>query len=134
MSQQITQARGRRLVKFRNCYCGLQAEKFMDGSFLCMKHWMIDRSRMFQDPAETAYNIKQCNARCERERSARLKAAGLCVTCGNRGANPNATRCEVCQAKRRALQATYRIKSTAPVHPWRAANDRFFKSLSPHTL
>lgn len=115
----ITPARGRRLVRFRNCFCGVQAAKFMDGSFLCMKHWEMDRARTLQDPKVTEANIKACNARCERERSARLKADGLCVTCGKRESNPNATRCETCQAKRRALQASYRIKSDCPVHPWR---------------
>jgi hypothetical protein len=118
-------------VKFRNCYCGVQAAKFMDGSFFCVKHWRLERSRMFQDPTETAANIKECNARCERRRTERLKAAGLCVTCGKRDANLNATRCEVCQSKRRALQASYRIKSTAAIHPWRMANERFFKTLTP---
>lgn len=124
--QEISPARGRRLVPFRNCYCGQQSAKFMDGTFLCIKHWKMERARQFQDPEETAYNIRECNARCEKRRNARLKALGLCVTCGKREANPNATRCEVCQAKRRALQATYRIKSTAEIHPWRAANNRFF--------
>ena len=116
----ITPARGRRLVRFRNCFCGVQAVKFYDQQFLCQRHFEADRSRYLQDPKVTEANIKECNARCERERSARLKAAGLCVTCGKREANPNATRCEVCQAKRRALQASYRIKSDALIHPWKA--------------
>jgi hypothetical protein len=116
----ITQARGRRLAKFRNCFCGEQAAKFLDGMFLCRRHWEADKARLLQDPAVTRANIRECNARCEKRRVARLKAAGLCVTCGQRPANPNATRCETCQAKRRALQASYRGKSDAPIHPWRA--------------
>ena len=118
-STNITRARGRRLIKFRNCFCGVQAVKFMDGSFLCRKHWEMDRARTLQDPHVTAYNIKECNARCERERSARLKAKGLCVTCGKLPNYTGCTRCESCQAKRRALQASYRGKSQSTIHPWR---------------
>ncbi|MCV6900658.1 hypothetical protein OE165_26845, partial [Escherichia coli] len=39
-------------------------------------------SSFLQDPKVTEANIKECNARCEKDRYARLKAAGLCVTCG----------------------------------------------------
>jgi hypothetical protein len=112
----ITPARGRRLVRFRNCFCGVQAAKFYDQQFLCQRHFEVDRRRYLQDPAVTAANIKACNARCEKARNERLKAAGLCVTCGKREANPQATRCEVCQAKRRA----YRWKSENIIHPWKA--------------
>ena len=120
---EITPARGRRLVPFRNCFCGVQAEKFYYGSFLCLKHWKMDRARYMQDPEVTAANIKECNARCERERSARLKAAGLCVTCGKREANPQATRCEVCQAKRRKPKVTEQKGR----HLWKRWNDLTFK-------
>lgn len=115
---ELSPARGRRLVRFRNCFCGVQAVKFMDGSFLCLRHWEADRSRLFQDPEVTAANIRECNARCEKRRSERLKSLGLCVTCGKHEANPHATRCEACQAKRRALQASYRMRSDSPIHPW----------------
>ena len=115
----VTPARGRRLVRFRNCFCGAQAVKFYDQQFLCQRHFEADRSRYLQDPRVTEANIKECNARCEKARNERMKAAGLCVTCGKREANPNATRCEVCQAKRRALQASYRMKSDSPIHPWK---------------
>jgi hypothetical protein len=116
----ITPARGRRLAKFRNCFCGQQAAKFYDGQFLCRRHFEADKARYRQDPAVTAANIRECNARCEKRRVERLKSLGLCVTCGKRESNPNATRCEVCQAKRRALQASYRGKSDSPIHPWKA--------------
>lgn len=92
----------------------------MGGMFLCRRHWAADRARLRQDPEVTARNIRECNARCEKQRVQRLKALGLCVTCGKRAANTNATRCEPCQAKRRELQASYRGKPQSPVHPWRA--------------
>lgn len=119
----ITPARGRRLVRFRNCFCGAQAVKFYDQQFLCQRHFEADRRRYLQDPAVTAANIRECNARCERERSARLKAAGLCVTCGKREANPQATRCEVCQAKRRKPKVTEQKGR----HLWKRWNDITFK-------
>jgi hypothetical protein len=50
----ITPARGRRLVPFRNCFCGVQAVKFYDGQFLCLRHFEADRARYLQDPKETA--------------------------------------------------------------------------------
>jgi hypothetical protein len=125
---ELSPARGRRLVRFRNCFCGVQAVKFMDGSFLCQRHWEADRARLFQDPEVTAANIKECNARCEKRRSERLKSVGLCVTCGKRESNLNATRCEVCQAKRRALQASYRMRSEFSMHPWLLAKHRHFST------
>lgn len=126
MSQQITQARGRRLVKFRNCFCGVQAVKFMAGSFLCRKHWELDRARSLQDPKVTEANIKECNARCEKDRYARLKAAGLCVTCGNRPSYFGCLRCEECQEKRRKLHYASRGKLSGGEHPWKIANRNFF--------
>ena len=114
------QRRNRRLIRFRNCFCHEQATRVIGGNFLCEKHFQMERARTLQDPATTAANIRESNARCEKQRVERLKAAGLCVTCGKREANPNATRCEVCQSKRRALQASYRAKSEATIHPWRA--------------
>lgn len=125
----ITPARGRRLVRFRNCFCGAQAVKFYDQQFLCQRHYEADRARYLQDPSVTEANIRECNARCEKRRVERLKSLGLCVTCGKREANPNATRCEVCQAKRRALQASYRRKSESSIHPWKAANQQHFSAL-----
>jgi len=122
----ITPARGRRLVPFRNCFCGVQAVKFYDGQFLCQRHFEADRARYLQDPKVTAANIRECNARCERERSARLKAAGLCVTCGKREANPNATRCEVCQAKRRKPK----VENPKGRHLWKRHNDLTFRKAS----
>jgi hypothetical protein len=111
----MNKATAKRLIPFRNCFCGKQAEKFYNGQFLCMRHFEADRALYLQDPTVTAANIRECNARCEKRRVARLKAAGLCVTCGKRDANPNATRCETCQAKRRAYRGA---KSNEP-HPWR---------------
>ena len=126
MNQEIKPARGRRLVPFRNCFCGVQAAKFYDGQFLCQRHFEADRCRYLQDPAVTVANIKECNARCERERSARLKAAGLCVTCGKREANPQATRCEVCQAKRRKPK----VENSKGRHSWKRHNDLTFRKVS----
>jgi hypothetical protein len=124
---EIKPARGRRLVKFRNCFCGAQAEKFMDGSFLCLHHWKADRARQFQDPEVTAANIRECNARCEKSRYTRLKDAGLCVTCGKRPNYFGCLRCETCQAKRRELHYASRGKPMPfPVHPWKASNSTIF--------
>jgi hypothetical protein len=91
----------------------------MDGMFLCLRHWEADRARLRQDPAITERNIRECNRACEKRRMDRLRAAGICVTCGKRDANPNATRCEPCQIKRRALQASYRGPKQSAIHPWR---------------
>jgi hypothetical protein len=118
---EISQARGRRLAKFRNCFCGAQAAKFMDGMFLCRRHWEADKARLRQDPDITEANIRECNARCEKQRYSRLKAAGICVTCGSSPAYDGCIRCEKCQAKRRDLQASYRGQSDTPIHPWRAS-------------
>jgi hypothetical protein len=117
----ISPARGRRLVKFRNCFCGKQAEKFYDGQFLCGRHFEADRARYRQDPKETAANIKACNARCEKDRYARLKEAGLCVTCGKLPAYFGCLRCEKCQEKRRAIHYASRGKKLGGIHPWKAS-------------
>ena len=122
----ITPARGRRLVRFRNCFCGAQAVKFYDQQFLCLRHYEADRSRYLQDPKVTAENIRKCNARCERERYARLEAAGLCVTCGKRPNYEGCKRCHECQAKRRA----YRGKLVGGEHQWKTANRIFFAEKS----
>lgn len=122
----ITPARGRRLVKFRNCFCGVQAEKFYDGQFLCGKHFDADRARYRQDPTVTAANIRECNARCERERYARLVAAGLCVTCGKLPSYFGCKRCEPCQEKRRKAHYASRGKLIGGEHPFKAANRIFF--------
>jgi len=127
MSTQITQSRGRRLVKFRNCFCGVQAAKFMAGSFLCLKHWEMDRARTLQDPKVTEANIKESNARSEKNRYAKLKAAGLCVTCGNRPNYFGCLRCETCQEKRRKLHYASRGKKLDGPHPWRMANNFLFR-------
>lgn len=129
-TKNITQARGRRMVKFRNCFCGVQSVKFMAGSFLCQKHWEMDRALMFQDPEITETNIKACNARCEKNRTARLKAAGLCVTCGQRPNYTGCTRCHQCQEKRRAYHHAYRGKKLTSPHPWKIANNMLFRTLS----
>ena len=130
----ITPSRGRRLVRFRNCFCGVQAVKFMDGSFLCQKHWEMDRARYLQDPKVTESNIRKCNARCERERYARLEAAGLCVTCGKRPNYEGCKRCVECQQKRRAYHHAYRGKLIGGEHPFKTANRIFFSGKSTHDL
>lgn len=122
----ITPARGRRMVRFRNCFCGVQAAKFMDGSFLCLKHWEMDRARTLQDPKVTAANIKESNARSEKNRYAKLKAAGLCVTCGKRPNYEGCCRCVECQEKRRKLHYASRGKLIGGEHPWKIANQIFF--------
>jgi len=88
-----------------NCFCGHPSSVKYRGQWLCEKHGAHDRG-MFraasrQDPATTAENIRACNARCEKDRYARLKAAGMCVTCGNAPAIKSAVRCESCQEKSR---------------------------------
>lgn len=117
---------GRRLVKFRNCFCGQQAAKYYDGQFLCEKHFEADRTRYLQDPAVTAANIRESNARCEKARYERLKEAGLCVTCGKRESYFGCLRCETCQAKRRALNYASRGRRFDGPHPWNLANHVFF--------
>jgi len=124
---EIKPARGRRLVRFRNCFCGVQAVKFYDGQFLCQRHFEADRARYLQDPKVTAENIRECNARCEKERYARLKEAGLCVTCGKRPNYVGCLRCEECQEKRRKLHYASRIK-LCQVHPWKQANQMMFST------
>ena len=126
----ITPARGRRLVPFRNCFCGVQAAKFYDGQFLCLRHFEADRARYRQDPKETAANIRECNARCERERYARLEAAGLCVTCGKRPNYDGCKRCVECQEKRRKLHYASRGKLIGGEHPFKSANRIFFAEKS----
>jgi len=100
--------------------------KFYDRQFLCLRHFEADRRRYLQDPTVTVANIKECNARCERERSARLKAAGLCVTCGKRPNYEGCCRCLECQEKRRKLHYASRGKLRGGVHPWKIANQIFF--------
>ena len=109
------QRRNRGLVRFRNCFCGKQAERVLDGSFLCSRHYALDRARLFQDPAETARNIRESNLASEKRRYARLKSQGLCVTCGQSPATKTAVRCEPCQIKRREWRGK---KLTGP-HPWK---------------
>lgn len=123
---EITPKRGRRLVRFRNCFCGAQAVKFYDGQFLCQRHFEADRARYRQDPAVTAANIRECNARCEKERYAALKAAGLCVTCGKRPYYTGCIRCVECQEKRRKLHYASRGKLIGGTHPWKNANEILF--------
>ena len=128
MKQEITKARGKRLVKFRNCFCGVQAAKFYDGQFLCQRHFESDRARYLQDPTVTAANIKECNARCEKDRYARLKAAGLCVTCGKLPSYFGCLRCSQCQEKRRKLHYASRGARLDGPHHWKIANQVFFSS------
>ena len=122
----IKRTQGRNLIKFRNCFCGVQAEKFSHGSFLCLKHWQADRERSFQDPKVTEANIRESNARSEKNRYAKLKAAGLCVTCGKRPNYFGCIRCETCQAKRRELHYASRGRKLDGPHPWKIANDALF--------
>jgi len=98
----------------------------MDGSFLCLKHWEMDRARHFQAPEVTAANIKESNARSEKNRYAKLKAAGLCVTCGKRPNYFGCLRCEECQEKRRKLHYASRGKFFGGKHPWNIASQIFF--------
>ena len=128
--ESMTQSRGRRLVRFRNCFCGVQAAKFYDGQFLCQRHFDADRARYRQAPEVTAANIKECNARSERERYAKLKAAGLCVTCGKRPNYFGCLRCESCQDKRRAYHHAYRGKLIGGVHPFKTDNQILFSNFS----
>jgi hypothetical protein len=116
----MNKATAKRLIPFRNCFCGRQSEKFRDGMFLCLRHWQADRMRLLQDPRVTAENIKASNARCEKERYARLRAAGLCVTCGKRESYFGCVRCQECQAKRREYHHAYRGAKSNEPHPWRA--------------
>jgi hypothetical protein len=124
--ENISPSRGRRLVRFRNCFCGVQSIKFYDGQFLCQRHFESDRARYRQDPKVTEANIKECNARCEKERYARLKASGQCVTCGQRPNYFGCLRCEECQEKRRKLHYASRGKKLEGPHPWKIANQIFF--------
>ena len=114
------------MVPFRNCFCGEQSAKFMDGSFLCWKHWEMDKARTFQDPAVTAANIKESNARSEKNRYAKLKEAGLCVTCGKAPNFFGCIRCETCKKKRRVITRAARGKLRGGVHPWRIASHFHF--------
>jgi hypothetical protein len=98
----------------------------MDGSFLCLKHWQMDRARTFQDPKVTAANIKESNALSEKNRYAKLKAAGLCVTCGKRPNYEGCCRCVECQENRRKLHYASRGKLRGGIHPWEIANQIFF--------
>lgn len=100
----------------------------MDGMFLCQRHWEADKERVRQDPKVTAANIRECNARCERERYARLQAAGLCVTCGKRPNYEGCKRCVECQEKRRAYHHAYRGKKRGGVHAWKIANHMMFET------
>lgn len=125
----VNQARrARKLVRFRNCFCGVQAFKFLDGQFLCVKHWQADRQRLLQDPEVTEANIRECNARCEKSRYARLKAAGLCVTCGKSPNYFGCVRCESCQAKRLKLHYASPGKTFAGPHPWLLQKHLHFSS------
>jgi hypothetical protein len=98
----------------------------MDGMFLCQRHWEADKARLRQDPKVTEANIKACNARCEKDRYERLKAAGLCVTCGKRPNYEGCARCVECQEKRRKLHYASRGKLIGGEHPWKIANQIFF--------
>ena len=98
----------------------------MDGSFLCLKHWEMDRARTLQDPKMTAANIKESNARSEKNRYAKLKDAGLCVTCGKLPSYFGCLRCESCQEKRRKLHYASRGKLRGGERPWKIANQIFF--------
>jgi len=117
---ELSRSKASRLIRFRNCFCGKQAEKFRDGMFLCMRHWEADRMRLFQDPKVTAANIRESNAKCEKERYARLKESGLCVTCGKKEAYFGCVRCHDCQAKRRKYHYAYRGAKSNEPHSWRA--------------
>ena len=119
---EISQRRGNRLAKFRNCFCGVQAAKFMDGMFLCRRHWEADKARLRQDPAVTQANIRESNARCEKRRYEKLKLAGLCVTCGKLPNYFGCLRCEPCQEKRRKLHYASRGKKLGELHPWKAGD------------
>jgi hypothetical protein len=116
--------RNRKFIRFRNCFCGTQAVRFRDGSFLCARHYQAERERCMQDPDITAENIRRSNAECEKRRVARLKNRGLCVTCGQRPANSGITRCEPCQAKRRKAK----ILAPGQAHPWEMANRQIFRT------
>ena len=120
--------RARKLIRFRNCFCGQQAEHHLDGSFLCAKHFEMDRRRLFQDPSVTAENIRRSNIESERRRYGRLKAAGVCVTCAKAPSYTGCVRCHECQEKRRAVNARYKGRRLDPLpqHPWRAANKTLF--------
>jgi hypothetical protein len=120
--------RNRRLIPFRNYFCGKQATHHRDGGFFCLGHFQMERMREFQDPAVTAENIRQSNIESEKRRYARLKDAGICVTCGKAPSYFGCVSCESCQAKRREMKARSLGKPIrdGAMHPWQAANNRLF--------
>jgi hypothetical protein len=120
--------RNKRLIRFRNCFCGCQATHHRDGAFFCGRHFQMERMREFQDPAVTAENIRRSNIESEKRRYARLKEAGICVTCAKRDSYFGCIRCEQCQAKRRELKRRSLGKPipNSSIHPWKAANRLLF--------
>lgn len=88
--------------------------KAVSGHVLCWqcKAYMQDKY-IGQTTTETEEQRKERlakSAECCRKRYERLKAAGLCVTCGKRPAEPGHTRCEACQKRANAQSKDKRIQ------------------------
>ena len=101
--------RARRLIRFRNCFCGKPATCFRFGNFYCDTHREAEKSRhqMTEREARESYlrSKREYAARIYRER----KAQGLCI-CG-RPAMQGVVACEKCRR--------WQGKINTAKQPWR---------------
>lgn len=88
--------------------------KAVPGHVLCWqcKVYMQDKNirRTLTETEEQRKERLAKSAECCRNRHERLKAAGLCVTCGKRPAEPGRIRCEACQKRANAKARERRIQ------------------------
>lgn len=88
--------------------------KAVSGHVLCWqcKVYMQDKNieRILAETAEQRKERLAKIAECCRKRYERLKASGLCITCGKRPAKPGHTRCEACQKRANARSKDKRIQ------------------------
>lgn len=106
--------RARRLIRFRNCFCGKPATCFRFGNFYCDTHGENEKSRhqMSEREARESYlqSKREYSARIYRER----KAQGLCI-CG-RPAMQGVVACEKCRRWQGKINAP---KQPSYNHPWK---------------
>ena len=93
--------RARRLIRFRNCFCGKPATCFRFGNFYCDTHREAEKSRhqMTERESRESYlrSKRAYSARIYRER----KAQGLCI-CG-KPAMQGVVACEKCRRWQRKI-------------------------------
>lgn len=80
--------RCKRLIRFRNCFCGAKATETSGGTFYCPQHWSAEQDRMKKPKVWYEAHKQKLNAK-----RAWKRENGICRIC-NEKAVPSYTHCE----------------------------------------